>query len=627
MPPKKDDKKGAAALTPEEKLVLAEQTMEAEKQNMQVDMAFHKDKLTQSKIEAANYHHELEDTKSKLAKALQDSEDILTHKQREIQQKVERVNTLEGKVKELDAVVIERDEAIARMTQERKEVQKRLDEASETLKEKMALEKTVQNQDALIAEQDEELKKLRDALEEREHELYLRTEECEDLTLKANGSTRLAIFFGEPWLVTLSRFRLHNHDNATDREDNPLTILSPKQIVLCGGQSRVEGSSSLLAANIDPSKMEWDAPPGAMANHQAERHGHTSTAVAKNKLVVIGGRRMHTVLDEVHVLNTDGMKWTTMNLRGVVPQREGHAATLCGERIYIFGGSNGTILSSDIYSLDVEQSSIAQMSVYGPSPTPRRDHTIVASEDGRRLWMFGGNDGGKVLGDLQIFEVERQMWISNPSTSGTPPCARECHASGCIGKYLMIVGGFDGTRKLSDIWALDTETLSWECIDEGQKPNAKMTNPVDQVVNLQKRARYTTFYGKAIISVMPYKADRLDELQMLEFQLPEDLEALKRKGGDDDAADRLELLSGIPSGPNALEVSWRPPTKNQDRVDRYKLMVATNTGVVKEVCQGSSFQHVLRVLRQGDLRRRLVPVVGEQGVPDEILRKDLTFFF
>ena len=47
--------------------------------------------------------------------------------------------------------------------------------------------------------------------------------------------------------------------------------------------------------------------------------------------------------------------------------------------------------------------------------------------------MFGGNDGGKVLGDLQIFEVERQMWISNPSTSGTPPCARECHASGCIG--------------------------------------------------------------------------------------------------------------------------------------------------------------------------------------------------
>ena len=51
--------------------MLAEQTMEAEKQNMQVDMAFHKDKLTQSKIEAANYHHELEDTKSKLAKALQ----------------------------------------------------------------------------------------------------------------------------------------------------------------------------------------------------------------------------------------------------------------------------------------------------------------------------------------------------------------------------------------------------------------------------------------------------------------------------------------------------------------------------------------------------------------------------
>jgi hypothetical protein len=35
-----------------------------------------------------------------------------------------------------------------------------------------------------------------------------------------------------------------------------------------------------------------------------------------------------------------------------------------------------------------------------------------------------------------------------------------------------------------------------------------------------------------------------------------------------------------------VEVSWRPPSKNADRVHHYKLMMATNTGVVKEVCQG-----------------------------------------
>lgn len=587
--------------------------MEAERQNMNVDLAFHKDKLTQKKNQVVDQNKELDDIRAQLAKALQDSEDILTHKQREIQQKVERINALEGKVKELDAVVTERDESIRQMVQERKEIQRRLDEAERIRTENVALQATVKKQDALITEQDEELKSLRKLLEEREHELYLRTEECEDLTLKASGSTRLAIYFGEPWLITRSRFRLRNNNLAGDREDNTVTIMSPKQIVLCGGQSRVENSSELLGANIDPAKLEWEEQPGSMALHHATRHGHTATAVAKNKLVVIGGRRMHQVLDEVQVLNTDGMKWSTMNLRGVVPAREGHAAALIGERIFIFGGTNGTLLTSDIFCLDVEQSSIGQVSVYGPSPSPRRDHSIAASEDGRRLWLFGGSDGQNQLGDLQIFEVERQMWVSSPTVSGDPPCARECHASGCIGKYLMIVGGFDGQKKLNDVWALDTETLTWECLETGQTPGGKAAAQViDQVVNLQKRARYTTFYGKQIISVLPYKGEKLDELQVLEFQLPEDLEALKDKT-EDDVADRLELMSGVPSGPNALEVSWRPPAKNQDRIDRYKLMVATNTGVVKEVCQGKHVRYRVSGLRSNTSYVFCVKAIYDDG--------------
>lgn len=38
-------------------------------------------------------------------------------------------------------------------------------------------------------------------------------------------------------------------------------------------------------------------------------------------------------------------------------------------------------------------------------------------------------------------------------------------------------------------------------------------------------------------------------------------------------------------GVSSLELSWRPPTKNADRIERYKLMIATGTGVVKDVYQ------------------------------------------
>ncbi|PNH04177.1 hypothetical protein TSOC_009697, partial [Tetrabaena socialis] len=43
---------------------------------------------------------------------------------------------------------------------------------------------------------------------------------------------------------------------------------------------------------------------------------------------------------------------------------------------------------------------------------------------------------------------------------------------------------------------------------------------------------------------------------------------------------------GRACGVSSLELSWRPPTKNSDRIERYKLMIATGTGVVKDVYQG-----------------------------------------
>ena len=50
-----------------------------------------------------------------------------------------------------------------------------------------------------------------------------------------------------------------------------------------------------------------------------------------------------------------------------------------------------------------------------------------------------------------------------------------------------------------------------------------------------------------------------------------------RLHGDEEASDRLELLDVANTSPNSIEVSWRPPSKNADRVHHYKLMMATNT--------------------------------------------------
>jgi hypothetical protein len=40
----------------------------------------------------------------------------------------------------------------------------------------------------------------------------------------------------------------------------------------------------------------------------------------------------------------------------------------------------------------------------------------------------------------------------------------------------------------------------------------------------------------------------------------------------------LELLGDAAATSSSLEVSWRPPSKNSERITGYKLMVATSTG-------------------------------------------------
>lgn len=40
--------------------------------------------------------------------------------------------------------------------------------------------------------------------------------------------------------------------------------------------------------------------------------------------------------------------------------------------------------------------------------------SICATEDGRRLYVFGGNDGTKVLNDVNFLELEKLQWSVLP---------------------------------------------------------------------------------------------------------------------------------------------------------------------------------------------------------------------
>ena len=72
------------------------------------------------------------------------------------------------------------------------------------------------------------------------------TRQIAELTLRSQGTTKLAIFFGEPWLVTRSRHRIYG-EQPPDREDGSLCHMGTK-LVIFGGALRPGAEACAAAA-------------------------------------------------------------------------------------------------------------------------------------------------------------------------------------------------------------------------------------------------------------------------------------------------------------------------------------------------------------------------------------------
>ena len=141
--------------------------------------------------------------------------------------------------------------------------------------------------------------------------------------------------------------------------------------------------------------------------------------------------------------------------------------------MYIIGGwlGSGPFAASDIYILDLHTLTWTQRATGGSSPGPCNMHS--ADLIGRILYIFRGGDGRDYLNDLHTFNIGKSPIIScifldfliNNIDSGawkllvasgeTPP-PRANHSSAVIRKYLYIFGGWDGSKRLNDLYRFDS---------------------------------------------------------------------------------------------------------------------------------------------------------------------------
>ncbi|KAK9837697.1 hypothetical protein WJX74_003317 [Apatococcus lobatus] len=488
--------------------------------------------------------------------------DILDHKESQAKAAERRCAALEDEVITLKEELHEATERATKLFEETSEQALQIEAAQEFKAQLQQLQDTIKKQDAVVLAQKGEIQSLSDELQTVQTEVKSSHTRIADLTLKTQGG---------------------------------------KTLLMLGGEGKgSQGERELAALNLDT--LGWQSANMARAAEGVA--GHSATPIQRNKILVYGGTRAAGLTHEVVLLYTDTLKWVSLNPRGSIKPcvRQYHAATCLLDKVFVFGGqSQEGHLLNDLWQWDLEALQWVQImyihTIGGANtapPSPRRGASLVVSEDGRKLWIFGGNSGHGSLNDLYSFDIESCMWCQ-VSVVGVVPEARELHAAAMVGRYLVVSKGIMDTgqnngRTLVDTLALDTSSPSWETLDDGHWASSfALTKP---------RAAISAFCGNRLYSIRHNRNERVDELQILEFTLPEDIERMQSERKRLNVASESLAISGEAAcTSSSITITWSPPTKNADRISNFKVMVATTYGVVKTVYIGPKQQCLVASLK------------------------------
>ncbi len=185
--------------------------------------------------------------------------------------------------------------------------------------------------------------------------------------------------------------------------------------------------------------------------------------------------------------------WRELTPIGDPPSaRSGHSA-ICHcvgdyHRMVIFGGEGGN-LKNDTWTLDLAPAppgwSRLPLVPLGPPPPARTRHSAIYDAALQRMIVFGGlNDQDEYLNDVWGLNLitGSEGW-QELSPSGTPPTPRAGHSAvyDAIGRRMIVFGGENGVESFNEVWALNLipGRLAWtELTPSGTPPAVRSDHTV-----------------------------------------------------------------------------------------------------------------------------------------------------
>lgn len=223
-----------------------------------------------------------------------------------------------------------------------------------------------------------------------------------------------------------------------------------------GGRNDTAALNDLWRYNIRSSSWEKlrDAPRSGF-----DIAGVCGEIEGKRQLIIIGGRNETTDFENIMRYDIGDNSWTVVETTGPkrILWRSGHRALLTPDkRILIFGGFSlaNNSFPREVLSLNIDRNEISVMETKGERQPSGRYGLAAALVEGQMVIM-GGWDGTRYLNDLWILGQDGE-W-REVEVSGNKPPERALHASVVTGDGILnIIGGAVALdRGLNDMWSID----------------------------------------------------------------------------------------------------------------------------------------------------------------------------
>ncbi|KAG9131117.1 hypothetical protein Leryth_026366 [Lithospermum erythrorhizon] len=176
------------------------------------------------------------------------------------------------------------------------------------------------------------------------------------------------------------------------------------------------------------------------------RSGHSAVNIGKSKIVVFGGLVDKKFLNHIAVYDIENKLWFQPDCTGSDSEgqvgpcaRAFHVSVSIDCHMFIFGGRSGNKRLGDFWVLDTDIWQWSELTSFGDLPSPR-DFAAASAIGNRKIVMYGGWDGKKWLSDVYVLDTISLEW-TELSVSGSLPPPRCGHTATMVEKRLLVYGG------------------------------------------------------------------------------------------------------------------------------------------------------------------------------------------